>query len=99
MTYGEPWYFQYSNSQKADYALILLVTCTSLNIEAAACHHVVNILQHPKSRPSTYSTQNSKVNAPKCTFCPSQLANTANQQSTAHDNIIVRGKTLVAYEA
>jgi len=43
---------------------------TNLDIIDAACLYVVHILQHPTSRPSTESTQNTVVNAPKMNISP-----------------------------
>ena len=43
---------------------------TNLNIKDAACLHIVHILQHPTSRPTTKSMQTTKVNGPKQHFSP-----------------------------
>ena len=42
--------------------------CTNLDIKDAACLHIVHILQHPTSRPTTMSMQTAMVNAPKKNF-------------------------------
>jgi len=43
---------------------------TELDLKDAACLHVVNILQHPTSRPTTASTQDTMVNAPRNNLSP-----------------------------
>jgi len=43
---------------------------TNLDIEDAACLHIVHDLQHPTSRPTTNSTQTTMGNAPKNNFSP-----------------------------
>jgi len=43
---------------------------TNLDINDAACLHIVHILQHPTSHPTTKSMQTTKVNAPKKIFLP-----------------------------
>ena len=43
---------------------------TNLDIKDAACLHVVHILQHPISRPTTRSTQHTMVNVPKKDLWP-----------------------------
>jgi len=43
---------------------------TNLDINDTACLYVVHILQHPTSRPSTKSTQNTMVNAPRKNLLP-----------------------------
>ena len=43
---------------------------TNLDIKDSACLHIVHILQHPTSRPTTKSTQTAMVNAPKKNFLP-----------------------------
>ena len=44
-----------------------MIKRTNLDINNAACLHIVHILQHPTSRPTTKSTRTSIVNAPKNT--------------------------------
>jgi len=63
-------YSQWSDSQKADFALFNLNKPTNLDIKDAAYLHVVHILQHPTSRPTTRSTQDTMVNAPKKKLSP-----------------------------
>ena len=43
---------------------------TNLDVRDAACLHIVHILQHPTSRPTTKSTQTTIVNAPNKIFSP-----------------------------
>ena len=43
---------------------------TNLDMKDAACLHVVHILQHPTSRPTTRSTQDAMVNPPKKNLSP-----------------------------
>jgi len=42
----------------------------NLDVKDSACLHVVDILQHPTSRPTTRSTHDTMVNAPKKNFTP-----------------------------
>ena len=46
------------------------MTPTNLDIKDAACLHVVHIMQHPISSPTTRSTQETTVNAPKKNLSP-----------------------------
>jgi len=62
--------FQCSDDQHADFALFTWIKLTNLDIKDAACHYVIHILQHPTSRPSTKSTDNTLVNAPKKNLSP-----------------------------
>jgi hypothetical protein len=50
--------------------LFELIKPTNLDIEDAACLHVVHFLQHPTSRPTTRSTQHTIVNALKTNLSP-----------------------------
>jgi len=45
--------------------LFLLIKCTILDIQDAACLNFIQILQHPISRPTTKSTHNTLANTPK----------------------------------
>jgi len=45
---------------------------TNLHLKDTACLHVVHIFQHPKSRPTTKSTKDTMVNAPKKNLSPLQ---------------------------
>jgi len=65
---------------------------TNLNIQDAACLYVVHILQHPTSRPSRKSTQNTMVNALKYNLAPLPAGEYGNQKSTPPDDIIKRIK-------
>jgi len=47
-----------------------MIKPTNLDIRDAACLHVVHILQHPTSRPTTRSTQDTMVNALKQILSP-----------------------------
>jgi hypothetical protein len=42
----------------------------NLHIKDSACLHVVHVFQHPTSRPTTRSTHDTMVNAPKKNFPP-----------------------------
>jgi len=46
------------------------IKSTNLDIKDAACLYLVHTLQHPSSRPSTKSTQNTMVNLPKKILSP-----------------------------
>jgi len=70
MLYCYPNYFQFIDSQKADFALFKLSTCTNLDIKDPACLHIVHILQHQTSCPITNSTQSTMVNAAEKNFSP-----------------------------
>jgi hypothetical protein len=50
--------------------LFELIKRTNLDIKDSACFHVVHTLQHPTSRPTTTSTHEKMVNAPKMNFSP-----------------------------
>ena len=89
-------YSQLSDGQTSDFALFKLIKATNLDINAAGCLHVVHILQHPTSRPTTRSTEDTMVNAPKRTFPHFQRGNTAHQWSIPHDNVIKQIKVIVA---
>jgi len=65
MMYSWNCYSQCSNGQNTDDALFKSIKYTNFMIKDAAFLHVVHIMQHPTSRPSTLSTQNTMVNAPK----------------------------------
>jgi hypothetical protein len=61
-----------------------LIKRTNLDITDAAWLHIIQILQHPTSRPTTKSTQTTLVNALKKNFSPlpaGQYTN-SNYQST-----------------
>jgi len=73
-----------------------LIECTNLDIHDAACLHAVNILQHPRSRPTTTSINDAMVNAPKknslpllaskygkSTQCSTQLCHKANEGNSS----------------
>jgi len=47
-----------------------MINPTNLDMKYAACLHVVNILQHPTSPPTTRSTQDAMVNALKKNLPP-----------------------------
>jgi len=53
----------------------MLIKRTNLDIKDADCLHVVQILQHPTSRPTTKSTQTTMVNALKKNFSPLPASN------------------------
>jgi hypothetical protein len=48
-------YSEWSDGQNADFALFVLIKPTNLDIQDAACLHVVHCLQHPTSCPTTRS--------------------------------------------
>jgi len=70
ITYNWHHYSKSNHSPNADCALFKLIKCTNLDIQDSACLHVVHILQHPTSRPTTRSTQNTMVNARRKNFSP-----------------------------
>jgi len=47
-----------------------LIKRMNLDIKDSACLHVVHILQHPTSRPTTRSTHNTMINTPKKNISP-----------------------------
>jgi len=51
-------------------ALFKMSKCTNLDIKDQACLHIVHILQHPTSRPTTRSGQTTMVNAPNDNVSP-----------------------------
>jgi len=59
-----------SDNPKADFVLFKLMKCTNLDIKDTAYLHVVHILQHPTSHPTTKSTRHAMVNDPKKNFPP-----------------------------
>jgi hypothetical protein len=70
ITYDYYYYSYWNDGQNADFALFELIKRTNLDIKDWACLHVVHILQHPTSRPTTRSTHDTMVNAPKKNFSP-----------------------------
>ena len=70
LMYGLHNYSQWSEGQNADFALFELMKPTYLGIKDSACLHVVHILQHSTSHPTTRSTQETMVNAPKKDHLP-----------------------------
>jgi len=68
-------YSQWSDNQNADFALFWLMKPPNLDIKDAACLHVVHILYHPTSRPTTRPTQDTMVNAPKMNLSPHPAGN------------------------
>jgi len=70
MIYGHHDYSQWSDGQNADFALFKVIIPTNLDINDAACLHVVHIVQHPTSCPTTRSSQDTMVNAPKMNSLP-----------------------------
>jgi len=75
-------YSQWSDSQNTDFAVFELIKPTNLDIKDAAFLHVVHFLQYPTSRPTTSSTQDTMVNAPKKNLSP--LPAGKYGQSTQH---------------
>jgi len=65
MLYGSSNYSQFIDSQKCDFGLFKMIKRTNLDIKDAACLHIVHIMQHPTSCPTTKSTQTTLVNTPK----------------------------------
>ena len=62
--------------QRVPHWMFKLIKCTNLDIEDTACLHIIHILQHPTSHPTTWSTHSTIVNAPNKTFRLVRLANT-----------------------
>jgi len=65
--------YHFSESQNADFALCMLFKHTNFDIKDAPCLHMVHMLQPPKSRPTTESTQTTMVNDPKKRSSPLRL--------------------------
>jgi hypothetical protein len=70
MSYCYPNHFRFINSETADFALFKLSKCTNLHIKDPACCHIVHILQHQTSCPTTKSTSNTIVSDPKHDLLP-----------------------------
>jgi hypothetical protein len=68
-----------------------MIKQTNLDIKDAAFLHIVHILQHPTSHPTTTtSTQSTMVNVPEENFYHFHWASMAIQQSGLHNNLIKR---------
>jgi hypothetical protein len=67
-----------------DFAVFKLIKRTNLDLEEAACLHVVHFLQHPALQPTSRSTQDSLFNAAKKKLWPLLAGNyaTLTKQST-----------------
>jgi len=78
----------------------MLIKHTNLDITDAACLHVVYILQHPTSHPTTRSTQEAMVNAPKMFLSPLQAAKygISTKQSTWQPHYANKGKSSLGIE-
>ena len=63
-------YSHFNDSENADCALFKLIEHTNLDINKAVCLHMVHILQHPTSCPTTKSTQTTMVNTLKMNLSP-----------------------------
>jgi len=70
MMYGSGYYSEWHDGQNADFALFQLIKRTNPDIQDAACLHVVHMLQHPTSRPTTRWTHDTMVNDLKNYFSP-----------------------------
>jgi len=100
MLYGWSNYSQFIESQKRDFALFKMSKRTNLDIKDAACLHIVYILQHSTSRPTTKSMQTTMVNAPKKNFL-SVLAGKygkSTKQSTQRRHEVNEGKSCLEAE-
>jgi len=70
MMEGQLYCSEWNDGQNAEFALFELIKRMNLDIKDSACLHVVNILQHPTSRRTTRSTQDTMDNASKKNFSP-----------------------------
>jgi len=70
MAYGSRYYSEWNDGQNADFGSFLSMKHTNLDLQDAAYIHVVHILQHPTSHPTTMSTHDTMVNAPKKNISP-----------------------------
>jgi len=82
MLYGSHYYFWFSDRQNADFALFTLIKQTNLDINDATCLHIVHILQHPNSCPTTKSIPTTMGNALKKIFSPLPVGK--YKKSTTH---------------
>jgi len=73
---------------------------TNLDIKNAACLHIIHVLQHPTSRPSSKSMQTTMVNAPKTNFSPLQAGKygKSTQRSTQQCHHANEGKCVLEAE-
>jgi len=65
-----PLLFLLTWRSNADFATFKFIQCTNYDIKDTACLHVVHFLQPPTSRPTTKSTQDTLVNAPRKNLSP-----------------------------
>jgi len=70
MLCGWHYYSQCTDGQNPDVVLFQLIKRTNLDKKDAACLVVVHMLQHPRSRPTTKSTQDKTVKVAKRNFSP-----------------------------
>jgi len=95
MLYCLPSYSQCIDSQKADFALFKVIKHTNLDINEAACLHIVHILQHQTSHPTTKSPQTAMVNALNKNFSPVPVGQDckSTKWSTQRGNQVNDGKS------
>jgi len=67
---GYPNYSRFVDSQKCVLAVFKIGKRTNLDIKDEAWLHIVHMLQHPTSCPTTKSRHTTMVNAPKKNFSP-----------------------------
>jgi len=85
----------------ADFALFKMIKCTNFNIKDAACLHIVHILQHPSSHPTTKSTQTTIINALKknSSRLPGGQYGTSRNRSTQQRHHATEGKSPLEAES
>jgi hypothetical protein len=94
--YGELDYSPRSDGQNADFGLFKLMKPTNLDIKDATYLHVFHILQHATSRPTTRSTPDINLNAPKTNLSSHPAATHSKRPSNSHNNVIKRIMARVA---
>jgi len=95
LMHGSHDYSQWSDGQHTDLSLFQLMKPTNHEIQDTACLHVVHILQHPTSRPTTRSTQDTMVNALKKNLLPllASKYGQSTKKSTRRHHQVNEGKS------
>jgi len=88
MMYGYHCYSHCSDGQNGDFSLFKSIEHTNLDIKDAAFLYVVQIMQHPTSRPSTKSTHNTMVNVLKKNLLPLLAGKYGTLTSAPHEDVI-----------
>jgi len=90
--YDYCYYSNWRDGQNADFTLFELIKCTNLDLKDSACLHVLHMVQHPTSGPTTRSTHVTMVNTPKKNFLHFRRGNMANHQRSPHVDVMKRLK-------